>query len=296
MAFGSFMPGCIGRRQSSTFVSGNAWSNSQIQTLIRTPPLPVVQRSPNLWSQVRSKGRQLQKAVGYIRVSTDGQAVEGVSLDAQRSRIEAWCTANEFQLVAVHVDAGLSGKRADNRPELQAALAAVASHKAALVVYSLSRLARSTKDTISISERISRAGGDLVSLSEKIDTTTAAGKMVFQMLAVLAEFERNQISERTTAAMAHMRDQGRFLGQVPFGYDLGPDGETLVVNATETDTIRRIVELRAQGHSLRKIATHLETASVPTKSGNSRWTHTAVRSILNRAGATLLVRHTKSPA
>ncbi len=68
--------------------------------------------------------------------------------------------------------------------------------------------------------------------------------MVFQMLAVLAEFERNQISERTTAAMAHMRGQGRFLGQVPFGYDLAPDGDTLVVNATETDTIRRIVELR----------------------------------------------------
>ncbi len=225
----------------------------------------------------------MQSAVGYIRVSTDGQAVEGVSLDAQRSRIEAWCSANEFRLLAVHVDAGLSGKRADNRPELQAALSTVESQKAALVVYSLSRLARSTKDTISISDRISRAGGDLVSLSEKIDTTTAAGKMVFQMLAVLAEFERNQISERTTAAMAHMRGQGRFLGQVPFGYDLAADGETLVTNSAEAETIQQIVQLRAQGHSLRNIATHLEASSVLTKSGNNRWTHTAVKSILKRA-------------
>ncbi len=225
----------------------------------------------------------MQKAVGYIRVSTEGQAVEGVSLDAQRSRIEAWCTANEFQLVAVHVDAGLSGKRADNRPELQAALSAVANHKAALVVYSLSRLARSTKDTISISERISKAGGDLVSLSEKIDTTTAAGKMVFQMLAVLAEFERNQISERTTAAMAHMREKGRFLGQVPFGYDLAADGETLIENSAEAEKVRWMVELRTQGHSLRAIANQLEAASVPTKGGNPKWTHTAVKSILKRA-------------
>ena len=101
------------------------------------------------------------------------------------------------ELVAVHVDAGLSGAKAHNRPALQAALTDACKHKAALVVYSLSRLARSTKDAIAISERLHKAGADLVSLSEKIDTTSAAGKMVFRMLAVLAEFERDIISERT---------------------------------------------------------------------------------------------------
>lgn len=225
----------------------------------------------------------MKQAIGYIRVSTEGQAVEGVSLDAQRSRIEAWCLANDFELAGVFVDAGISGKRADNRPELQAALTAVAKHRGALVVYSLSRLARSTKDTIAISERLSKAGADLVSLSEKIDTTTAAGKMVFQMLAVLAEFERNQISERTTAAMSHMREQGRFLGQVPFGYDLAADGETLVANADELEAIRLIQSLKEKGYSLRAIATELQGANIPTKGGKKTWTHTAVQSILKRA-------------
>ncbi|MEJ7593056.1 MAG: recombinase family protein [Planctomycetaceae bacterium] len=115
---------------------------------------------------------------------------------------------NDFELAGVFVDAGIIGSRADNRPELQAALTAVAKCRGALVVYSLSRLARSTRDTLSVSERLSKAGADLINLSEKIDTTMAAGKMVFQMLAVLAEFERNQISERTTAAMGPMREQG----------------------------------------------------------------------------------------
>ena len=148
-------------------------------------------------------------AVGYTRVSTDGQATDGVSLEAQQARIRAWCEANDYALVNVHVDAGLSGCRADNRPGLQDALTSAARHKAALVVYSLSRLARSTKDAIAISERLAKNGADLVSLSERIDTTTAAGKMVFRMLAVLAEFERDQVAERTKGALAHLRNQGK---------------------------------------------------------------------------------------
>lgn len=136
-----------------------------------------------------------------------------------------------------------------------------------------------------MSERLSKAGSDLVSLSEKIDTTSAAGKMVFQMLAVLAEFERNQISERTTAAMAHMRDQGKYLGQLPFGYDLATDGETLVPNSDELEAIALIQTLHSKGYSLRAIAAELEAANVPTKSGKCRWTHTSVSSIVRRISA-----------
>src|SRR3954454_24039305 len=131
------------------------------------------------------------RAVAYIRVSTTDQATDGVSLDAQRARIGAWCLSNGAELAEgdIHVDAGISGKRADNRPSLVAALEGVCRSGGVLVVYSLSRLARSTKDTIAIAERLDRAGADLASLSEKIDTTTAAGKMLFRLMAVLAEFE-----------------------------------------------------------------------------------------------------------
>ena len=114
----------------------------------------------------------MSQAIGYIRVSTAEQATDGVSLEAQRTRIEAWCNANGYRLATVHTDAGISGKRADNRPAPQRALTLACKRRGtALVVYSLSRLARSTTDAISIAERLEKAGADLVSLSEKIYTT-----------------------------------------------------------------------------------------------------------------------------
>ena len=206
-------------------------------------------------------------AIGYIRVSTEGQATDGVSLDAQRAKIAAWCDLNDYTLVAVHVDAGISGKSADNRPGLQAALAECRKG-AALVVYSLSRLARSTRDTIEISERLNKIGADMVSLSEKVDTTTAAGKMVFRMLAVLAEFERDQISERTAMALQHKKAHGEKTGgAVPYGYDLDSDGKNLIENPAEQTVIRQARELHAAGLSLRAIAAKLDERGFAARNG-----------------------------
>ena len=226
----------------------------------------------------------MQTAIGYIRVSTDGQVTDGVSLDAQRERIAAWCHANGFHLAEVFVDAGLSGGRSDNRPGLQSALDAVCKAKGALIVYSLSRLARSTKDTLSIGERLDKASADLVSLSERIDTTSAAGKMMFRMLAVLAEFERDQISERTTTALRFKAAQGQRIGRVPFGYDLADDGTTLIQNPIEQQALAIIQELRSSGESLRAIAKELELRGVRTKEGKP-WTHSTVQRIVNRIAA-----------
>lgn len=222
------------------------------------------------------------KAVGYIRVSTEEQAAEGVSLDAQRQRIAAWCDLNGYQLAEVFTDAGISGKRADNRPALQAALSAVKAG-GALVVYSLSRLARSTKDTIAIGERLDKAGADLVSLSERIDTTTAAGKMVFRMLAVMAEFERDVIAERTVMAMRHKRAKGERVGRVPFGFDLGADGVTLRRNEAEQQVLGLVAELRRGGVTLRGIAEELTRRGIPTKSGGQRWTHSTIQRLVRAA-------------
>ncbi len=222
----------------------------------------------------------MQTAIAYVRVSTDGQATEGVSLEAQQAKIAAWSLANDVELKGVFVDAGISGKRADNRPELQNALTAVAKAKGVLVVYSLSRLARSTKDTLAISERLDKAGADLVSLSEKLDTTSAAGKMVFRLMAVLAEFERDQISERTCSAMAHKKSKGERVGTIPFGFILLADGKTLVEDQKEQAIIELLELLRESGLSYGKISDILNRKSVPTKKTGAKWQGTTVRNIL----------------
>jgi len=227
----------------------------------------------------------MKTAYGYIRVSTAGQADDGVSLDAQRERIAAWCLVNGFDLAAVHVDAGISGKRSDNRPALQAALADVCKTNGVLVVYSLSRLARSTKDTLAIADRLERAGADLASLSEKIDTTSAAGKMVFRMLAVLAEFERDLVSERTVCAMSHKRSKGERVGTVPYGFDLAADGVQLVANAAEQQVLELVNELRRDGYTLRAVADELTRRGIPTKGNKAAWTHSSIQRLTQRSAA-----------
>jgi site-specific DNA recombinase len=223
------------------------------------------------------------RAVGYCRVSTEGQAQDGISLEAQQAKIRAWCEANDYILIGVHVDAGLSGCRSDNRPGLQFAVSVACKDKAAMVVYSLSRLARSTKDAIAISERLDRSGADLVSLSERIDTTTAAGKMVFRMLAVLAEFERDQVAERTKGVLTHLRNQGkRISGRIPYGFDLAVNGTDLTVNQLEQQGLILIQKLRSSGFGCRRIAAALNTEGIPTKSGVP-WSPQTVGRILRRS-------------
>ncbi|MDM8000202.1 MAG: recombinase family protein [Dehalococcoidia bacterium] len=220
--------------------------------------------------------RQQPHAVGYARVSTEEQAREGVSLEAQRARIEAWAQGNDTPLIGFFEDAGISGSRTENREGLQGAISLACEKRAILVVYSLSRLSRSTKDTLALAERLEKAGADLVSLSEKIDTTSAAGKMVFRMLAVLNEFERDQISERTSAALRHKRDKRQAYSPTPYGFDRV--GDLLVINPDEQRVIEDILDLRAKGWSLREIAGILNRDSVPAKNGGV-WHPSSVRSV-----------------
>ena len=225
----------------------------------------------------------MAKAIAYQRVSTQDQVNEGVSLEAQQAKIAAYCMLNDMDLVASYTDAGLSGGRADNRPALLDALKHACKAKAVLVVYSMSRLARSTRDTLDIAETLDKAGADLASLSEKIDTTSASGKMVFRLMAVLAEFERDQISERTIMALHHMRSKGERTGQVPFGFNLGDDGVKLVVNPSEQDALHVMRAMRLAGDSFRTIGAHLEMSGVLTKRGGTKWDPRTVKCVLDTA-------------
>jgi DNA invertase Pin-like site-specific DNA recombinase len=204
-------------------------------------------------------------------------------MDAQRAKIEAWCVANDADLVDVFVDAGISGGKTTNRPGLKAALDAVCKGKGnVLVIYSLSRMARSTKDTIIISERLQKAGANLASLSERIDTTSAAGKMVFRMLAVFAEFEKDLASERTKLAAAYKRSKGEAWAVTPYGQGKDDAGK-LVDDQAEQAAVVKVLELRAEGKSIRAIVDAMNTNNV-TRRGGGRWHIASVQRLIKRAG------------
>jgi len=221
------------------------------------------------------------KATIYCRVSTTEQTELGTSLENQRSRAIAWCTANGYEVESIHVES-MSGGKASNRPELQKALSMVCKLKGILVVYSLSRLARSVKDTLLIAERLEKFSANLASITEKIDTNSAMGKMVFRLLSTLNEFEKDQLVERTTSAMAHLRRcNKRISTRIPLGFDLGTDGETLTVNPAEQEIVFRIVTMRQQGVTFGSIAKTMRDANVSTKNGG-HWFPSTIRAILDR--------------
>lgn len=218
----------------------------------------------------------MNKAIGYIRVSTSGQVTDGVSLDAQRAKIEAWAVANDYELIAIHEDAGITGTSMEKRPGLQAALAATGKGMA-LVAYSISRIARSTADMLEIATGLEKKGADLVSLSEKIDTSSAAGKMVFRMMAVLSEFERDQISERTTAALAHKKAKREKYSALPLGY--ADQAGMLIPVDEELRVVAEIKDMRAAGMTLMAIADDLNKRGIVGKRGGQYYART-IKNIL----------------
>jgi len=163
---------------------------------------------------------------------------------------------------------------------LQAAVSDVCKNGGVLIVFSLSRLARSTRDCIELADRLERHDADLASISEKIDTTSSMGRFFFRLMASLGELERDQVSERTCTAMSHLRRRGsRISGHVPFGFDIAPDGQSLIANGVEQVVVRRIEVSRQLGNSFAAIADALNAEGVRPKAG-VRWYASSVRSVL----------------
>lgn len=225
------------------------------------------------------------KVIGYVRVSTEEQAAGGVSLDAQRSKLQAYAALYELDLVEIIEDAGESAKTL-NRRGLRRALAMLKRGEAGgLVIAKLDRLPRSVADWQALIDGHfgERPGKQLFSVADSIDTRTAAGRLVLNVLLSVAQWERETIRERTKDALQHKIRNGERVGKVRFGFDLAADGVTLVPNELEQVAVELIRQLRAEGETLRSIAAELTRRGVPTKEGNHEWTHTAIARILDRA-------------
>jgi len=145
------------------------------------------------------------RVIGYIRVSTEEQSTKGVSIDAQRAKLEAYAALYDLELVDVISDAGFSAKTL-NRPGLQTVLAKLDNGDAdALLVYKLDRLTRSVSDMGTLINNYFGSKFNLLSVSDQIDTRSAAGRLVLNVLTSVAQWEREVISERTHTALAHKK-------------------------------------------------------------------------------------------
>jgi site-specific DNA recombinase len=214
------------------------------------------------------KPRQPQ-VIGYIRVSTTEQATFGVSLESQSQQIKAWNDYHQRGSLLLVKDGGVSGKSLKNRPELRMALEML-ERGDTFVVVALSRLARSVQDALDIANLLKKKGASLVSMSEDINTASPTGEFFFHLLASLAQLERRQIGERTSACLRHLFLNGGYIGgRRPFGFDLvNVAGKIrLILNKSEWLVIEEARRLRSDGLSFRGIAKKLKAMGHGRPSG-----------------------------
>jgi site-specific DNA recombinase len=213
----------------------------------------------------------------YVRVSTEEQSTDGISLEMQVARLRALCEAHGWTVGRAYQDAGFSAASL-NRPAMQRLLTDIAKKRVtAVAIYALDRLTRSVKDLAELLEMFQKRGVAVVSLSERIDTSSAAGRMIVNLLGTVNQWQREAIAERTAAALAHKRDSGKVYGTTPYGFTRV--GDHLEPKEEELNVVRRIYRLRHEGHALRTIADMLNADDIPTQTGK-RWYPNTVRLVL----------------
>jgi site-specific DNA recombinase len=233
--------------------------------------------------KVRIQPETAKKVVAYTRVSTLGQAEDGESLERQAARIRAYCEAKGLEQPEIICDEGLSGFKS-NREGFQKLVALCESKQVStVIVYDLSRLSRSVRDTLEfIEDTINKNGIEFVSLLNDIDTSTPTGKAFLGITAIFNQLYRDEIAYKTKEALSHKRaKQEKTGGILPFGYDL-VDGYQLTPNPEEFETLKLMHKLRKQGHSLSGIVRILKEQGIPTKTGRGSWNHKVVREVLDR--------------
>jgi len=192
------------------------------------------------------------KAIGYIRVSTEDQAREGVSLDNQGAKIKAYASLNNMDLVEIISDAGISGKSID-RPGISRVLDMIKRREVeAVIIYKLDRLSRKTLDNLTLIESFDKNGIAFHSIMEKIDTKSAQGRFFLTIISALAQMERDVIVERTTDALAHKRDKREWMGRIPYGYRV--ENNHLVEDPDAFKIIQKAKRMRSEGKSYRAIS------------------------------------------
>lgn len=228
------------------------------------------------------------RAVGYCRVSTTEQAAEGISLTAQQASVRAYAGLHGLVLVDVVVDAGVSASiPLADRPGGGRVVAMVAQGEVgAVIAVKLDRLFRDALDALSVTKHWDAGGIGLHLIDLRVDTSTAFGRMFLTMIAAIAEMERNLISERTAAALAHLRAEGVRVGRDGIGWTRSEERDEhgrRVVRAVpdETRVVRRMRALRRDGMTYASIAAALTEDGVPTKRGG-RWRATTVRNAILR--------------
>lgn len=206
------------------------------------------------------------KAIGYVRVSTEEQAKEGVSIANQIGRIKSYCNYKSYELIEIIKDEGISGGKNKDREGFVNLLNYIDQNGFdAIVLYSLERVSRDMLTLLCLEKLLNEYNIELHTVEGEIDTSTPDGFMSFAMRSFLGEMERRQVKYRTKKAMEYKKQKGKVVGQVPYGYKR--EGDDLIPDEKEQEIIRVVNRLYQQRKGLSLIARRLTELGYKTRQG-----------------------------
>jgi site-specific DNA recombinase len=217
---------------------------------------------------IKAKGgnnvNEIKSIAIYCRVSTEEQASEGYSIAAQLQTLRQYTSLYGWNIAEEYVDEGISGKDIKGRPAMQRLIADVDKDKfQAVLVWKISRLSRNMLDTLVLLDKFEEYDVKFISYSENFDTSSPIGKLVVQLMASIAEMERNTLSENVKLGMTQRAKEGSWNGGVVFGYDSVE--KELIINPKEAEIVQLIFTLYSEGKGLKAIANHVNKAGYRTK-------------------------------
>ena len=217
------------------------------------------------------------KVAIYTRVSTEDQAKEGFSLNAQLDKLRSYCKARDWEISAEYVDDGYSGRNV-KRPAYSKMMAEMDKWDLILVI-KMDRIHRNSKNFMLMMEHLNKNQKEFASMSESFDTSTAMGRFVMNIIQGIAQLESEQIGERVYIGMEQKaKTNGGVIGfNIPYGYDY-LDGN-LIINEVESSTIKDIYSWYKKGKSMGEIVKKLNSAKIPTKKGGF-WAKKTISTIL----------------
>jgi DNA invertase Pin-like site-specific DNA recombinase len=213
----------------------------------------------------------------YTRVSTEDQAKEGFSLDAQLDKLRSYCKARDWIIAEEYIDDGYSGRNV-KRPAYYKMMEELEKWDILLVI-KMDRIHRNSKNFMLMMEDLKKNGKEFVSMTESLDTSTAMGRFVMDIIQRIAQLESEQIGERVYIGMEQKaKTNGGILGfNIPYGYDY--EKGKLIINKDESKMVKIIFEQYLNENSMKKISDYLNENNIPTKH-NKNWGSQTISTIL----------------
>ena len=208
----------------------------------------------------------MKKVIGYVRVSSEIQKRKNNSIPLQKKKIKEYCSLNDFDLIDVYEDDGVSGMSIDKRNGFKSMVEFMKENKIdGIVVWSLSRLGRKMKDIVEFMDFLKSNNIGFFSIKENLSNDDKIGSLIMNILSSINEFEVEVIRERIKDVKRNKKENGEVYGRMMYGYD-NINGK-MIENKEEKRIIRRVKNFRSRGWSWRRISNKLNDEGVKSKEG-----------------------------